>query len=63
MLYFQWDEDLSISIKVPLGIVVGTVAGMLIVSPPKVTLLAVLRQGLRLTDITVFDRVELVDSD
>ena len=63
MLYFQWDEDLSISIKVPLGIVVGTVAGMLIVFPSKATLVAVLRQGLRLTDITVFDRVALIDSD
>jgi len=63
MLYFQWDEDLSISIKVPLGIAVGIVAGMLIVFPSKVTLVAVLRQGLRLTDITVFDRVELVDCD
>lgn len=63
ILYFQWDEDLSISINVFLGIEVGTVAGIFIVCPSKEILLAVRRQALILTDIIVFVSVLVFDVD
>lgn len=63
MLYFQWDDVLSISIKVSLGIDVGTVAGMLIELPANVNVRALRRQGLRLTDIMLLDLVSLNESE